>query len=143
MIRFTKIINGVCTDKWLKWCGASAQSHLGFLILIKTEIVIYVRYKYDEYIRHESIHLLQARELLIIFWYLVYGINFLIAFLPRLFKIIISKESYVSFKTFKNIILTDFWDSYREIIFEVEAYAHENDIDYLKTRKLFACFRKK
>jgi len=143
MIRFTKILSGKITDKWLIWCGAGAQSHLGFLILLQTKYNTSSKIMYDEYIRHESIHVLQARELLVIFWYLGYGINFLIEFIPKLFTILFSKASYIDFKTFRVIIMNSFWESYRRIIFEVEAYDNDKNVDYLKTRKIFACFRKK
>jgi hypothetical protein len=63
-------------------------------------------------INHENIHKRQQLELLVIPFYLVYGIEFLI----RLIQ-------------YKN------WDlAYRNISFEREAYTNELHLDYLKHR---------
>ncbi|WP_372474474.1 hypothetical protein AB4865_04120 [Capnocytophaga sp. ARDL2] len=70
-------------------------------------------------INHESIHLKQQIELLWILFFLWYGIEFLI----RLFQ-------------YKNT-----YQAYRNISFEREAYQHENDLHYLKKRKVFAFWR--
>ena len=61
-------------------------------------------------INHEEIHGRQQLELLIIFFYLIYGIEYLIK-------------------------------SYKKISFEKEAYAHQDDLNYLKNRKLYAQWR--
>ena len=64
-------------------------------------------------LNHETIHLKQQLELLIIPFYLWYGIEFIIR--------------YFQYKS---------WDlAYRNISFEREAYANEKDFDYLKKRK--------
>ncbi|WP_155285134.1 hypothetical protein [Capnocytophaga felis] len=66
-------------------------------------------------VNHERIHLKQQAELLVIFFYLWYFIDFL------------SK-----YRKYRN------WDkAYRNVIFEREAYANESDLLYLKTRKRF------
>ncbi|WP_303319115.1 hypothetical protein Q4Q34_03545 [Flavivirga abyssicola] len=68
--------------------------------------------KHTVLINHESIHLKQQSEMLVIPFYLVYAIEFLI----RLFQ-------------YKN------WDlAYKNISFEREAYANEFNLDYLKHR---------
>ncbi|MEE9407073.1 MAG: hypothetical protein V3V28_03250 [Polaribacter sp.] len=67
-------------------------------------------------INHEKTHLKQQLELLIIFFYLFYGIEFLI----KLFK-------------YKNAYIT-----YKNLSFEREAYQNEKDFKYLKTRKQWA-----
>lgn len=68
------------------------------------------------FINHEHIHLKQQLELLIVFFYLFYGIEFLI----RLFQ----------YKT---------WHlAYRNISFEREAFANEFDLDYLKHRPFWS-----
>ncbi len=67
-------------------------------------------------IRHETIHLRQAAELLVIPFYLLYLINYLIGF----------------------VRYRDHHRAYMHIIFEREAYAHENDRQYLKQRRLWA-----
>src|SRR5690606_23034108 len=66
-------------------------------------------------INHESIHMLQAIELLIILFYLWYFIEFLWRFYQH----------------------KDFDLAYRHISFEKEAYANEHDLQYLKKRKLW------
>ena len=67
-------------------------------------------------VNHESIHLRQQMELLIIPFYLFYVIEFLI----RLIQ-------------YKNRNL-----AYRNISFEREAYANEKDLNYLKSRSFGA-----
>ncbi len=67
------------------------------------------------FINHESIHLRQQVELLLVFFYLWYAIEFLF----RWFQ-------------YKNRL-----KAYRNISFEREAYFHEQDFDYLKHRKFF------
>lgn len=69
-------------------------------------------------LNHEKIHTAQMRELLYIGFYLWYLIEWFIL----LFK-------YGS-------------KAYRNIRFEKEAYANEDNLDYLKTRKHYAYFRK-
>ncbi|CDF80535.1 conserved hypothetical protein [Formosa agariphila KMM 3901] len=67
-------------------------------------------------INHERIHLKQQLELLILPFYIWYGIEFLF----RLYQ-------------FKN------WNSaYNNISFEREAYTNEKDLNYLKSRPLFS-----
>jgi beta-lactamase regulating signal transducer with metallopeptidase domain len=70
-------------------------------------------------INHEKIHLRQQLEMLIIFFYIFYVIEYYY----WLFKL---KNSYLA---------------YKRISFEREAYANESDLNYLKRRK-FLNFRK-
>lgn len=67
---------------------------------------------------HESIHTLQMRELLYVFFYILY----LFEWIARL---VISPNS-----------------AYRDISFEREAYSHQSDEEYLTNRKPFAQWRK-
>ncbi|WP_316841041.1 hypothetical protein [Pedobacter gandavensis] len=67
-------------------------------------------------INHERIHLRQQLELLILPFYILYGLNYL----WNLYR-------------FKNHYL-----AYFNIRFEREAYANESDLAYLKRRKLFS-----
>lgn len=67
-------------------------------------------------INHESIHTEQMKEMLYIFFYIWYIIEWII----RLFK--------------KG-------NAYRNISFEQEAYDNENNLDYLKTRKHYGWFK--
>lgn len=70
-------------------------------------------------LNHEKIHLRQQLELLIVFFYLWYVI-----------------EYYYWFFRLRNRFL-----AYKYISFEREAYACEGDLEYLKKRKLWG-FRK-
>lgn len=66
-------------------------------------------------IHHEKIHLRQQVELLVIPFFIIYSVEFLLRLLQ-----------------YRN------WNlAYRNISFEREAYAKENDFDYLKTRPVF------
>lgn len=81
-------------------------------ILIKEK-----NYKYDLIImNHECIHLRQQVELLIIPFYLWYGINYLI-------NLIKYKNNY---------------NAYFAIIFEKEAYQNEHNLHYLSKRKVWS-----
>jgi hypothetical protein len=71
-------------------------------------------------INHERIHLCQQAECLLVFFLLIYFNHYL---LLRLFK------------------KMDHMTAYRNICFEKEAYAHEKDLKYLKSRKFFAWMR--
>jgi hypothetical protein len=67
-------------------------------------------------LNHESIHIRQQLETLIIIFYLWYGIEYLIRW-----------------------ILTDSrMEAYKNISFEREAYANQHDKDYIKNRPLWA-----
>jgi hypothetical protein len=66
----------------------------------------------ERVLRHETIHICQQKELLVLFFYLLY----LWDFCHGLFK-------YKSRST-----------AYRRIRFEQEAYTHESDKEYLDTR---------
>lgn len=65
---------------------------------------------------HEAIHTAQMKELLYIFFYIIY-------FLEWLVRLFINKNAY------------------RNISFEKEAYQNERDLSYLKHRKWFAQWR--
>lgn len=67
-------------------------------------------------INHEAIHTAQMKELLYIFFYIWYGIEYFI----RLFQ---------------------HGDEYRSISFEREAYDNDDNLEYLKTRKKYAWFK--
>lgn len=67
-------------------------------------------------LNHERIHIRQQRELLVIFFYLWYLLEWAIHYLQ----------------------VRNFWQAYRLISFEKEAYAHEEDLTYLKRRGFFA-----
>lgn len=75
------------------------------------------------FINHERIHLRQQLELLILPFYLWYGIEFLLRLLQY-------KDKHIA---------------YRNISFEREAYRNESDLTFLKHRKLwkFTAYLKK
>jgi UDP-galactopyranose mutase len=67
-------------------------------------------------INHEKIHLKQQKELLILLFYLIYGLEWIV-------KFFIYKNGYLA---------------YRNLSFEREAYQNENNQEYLKKRKLWS-----
>ena len=70
-------------------------------------------------LNHEKIHLRQQAELLVIFFYFWYVLEYY----------------YFYFK------LKDHFLAYKSISFEREAYAMEDDLNYLKTRKLWSFWK--
>ena len=76
--------------------------------------------KHDKFfLNHEKIHLRQQMELLVIFFYVWYALEFFIRYFD----------------------CRDGMLAYRNISFEREAYRRENDLNYLKDRPFWA-FRK-
>lgn len=73
-------------------------------------------------INHESIHTEQMKEMLYIFFYIWYGLEYIII---RLFHL--TKDG--QHKT------------YRDISFEEEACNNDNNLDYLKTRKHYSWWK--
>lgn len=67
----------------------------------------------DRLLRHEAIHTAQMRELLYLPFYLLYLAEWLVR-------------------------LTRGGNAYRQVSFEQEAYAHEQEEDYLASRRPFA-----
>ena len=84
---------------------------------------VLVKYQLDkensDFVNHERIHLRQQLELLLLPFYIWYSIEFLV----RLIQ-------------YKNFDL-----AYKNISFEREAYAKENDLDYLKKRSFWSFFK--
>ncbi|WP_300976808.1 hypothetical protein [Flavobacterium sp.] len=68
------------------------------------------------FINHEKIHLRQQLELLIVPFFIWYGLEFLIRW---------------CYYQDKNV-------AYRNLSFEREAYANESNLEYLETRKYFS-----
>ncbi|WP_298221100.1 hypothetical protein [Flavobacterium sp.] len=66
-------------------------------------------------VNHERIHLRQQLELLVLPFFVWYGLDFLV----------------------KLIRYRDKNKAYRNVIFEREAYANEKDLDYLKSRSFW------
>jgi len=69
-------------------------------------------------LNHERIHITQQKELLVLFFYLWYAIEFLI-------RLMIHKNWRIA---------------YRYISFELEAYANESNLRYVKKRPRWAFF---
>jgi len=69
----------------------------------------------DITLNHEKIHIAQQKELLVIFFYLLYVYYFI--------------ENYLFYK--------DIHTAYMMISFEREAYEHDSDLSYLSNRKRF------
>lgn len=67
------------------------------------------------FMNHEKIHLRQQLEMLVLPFFLWYGLEFL-------FRLLQYKNGH---------------SAYRNISFEREAYAHENDPQYLKNRRFW------
>ena len=67
-------------------------------------------------VRHETIHLRQQSEMLLIFFYLFYAIEFIV----------------------KLINQRNFYNAYLTLSFEREAYRNSHNDKYLKNRKRFA-----
>lgn len=72
-------------------------------------------------INHESIHTAQQRELLYLFFYAIYLIEWL-------FRFLFTKDMFSHM-------------AYRHISFEAEAFKHQTNLDYLKNRKHFSQWR--
>ncbi|HSM63978.1 MAG TPA: hypothetical protein VK833_08585 [Gillisia sp.] len=98
----------VLVNKFILARGFKGISLWPFIIL-KSEI-----FKDDPVLlNHEKIHLKQQAELLVIFFYLWYGIEYLI----RIFQY---KKRHLA---------------YRNISFEREAYKNEGDMNYINSRR--------
>jgi len=85
------------------------------LILLKRRVDLHNKIL----VNHEKIHLRQQAELLVIFFYLWYVVEYY----------------YLYFK------LKDSFLAYKSISFEREAYAMENDFNYLEKRKLWSFWK--
>jgi hypothetical protein len=66
-------------------------------------------------LNHERIHLRQQLELLVLPFFLIYGVDYLV-------KLIRYRDKDVA---------------YRNVVFEREAYQNENDLEYLKSRSFW------
>jgi len=97
--------------KLLTWNFASAMAIYPF-ILIKNQN----QKKQTTIINHELIHLQQQKELFILPFYFLYIIEYSLLF----------------------IFYLSHHKAYKNISFEKEAYQHEKDLNYLKTRNRYA-----
>ena len=90
-----------------------------FLAICLFGFIFSIRPLDKEELNHELIHAAQQRELLYLPFFLWYGIEWLVLLLKY----------------------RDRMEAYRHIRFEEEAYQHQNDLSYLKRRKLFQYLR--
>ncbi|HEY1008675.1 MAG: hypothetical protein ACO1NS_00815 [Daejeonella sp.] len=96
--------------------------HLRFLPASGMAIFPFVLIKYPELkqdrqiINHELIHLRQQLELLILPFFLLYLINYLV--------------NLIKYRSHHQ--------AYRNIVFEREAYTHDSNYSYLRSRRFFA-----
>ncbi len=101
-------------QRLLKNTKISGITIFPFILLKKPE---YLHHKI--LINHEKIHLRQQAELLVVFFYVWYVVEYY----------------YLYFKL-KNSFL-----AYQSISFEREAYAMENDLNYLESRKFWSFWK--
>lgn len=95
--------------------GIIIKRKLGFASAITLFPFIITETLDEETLNHERIHLAQQIEMLIVPFYLWYGIEYLI-------NLMVGYD--------KN-------DAYMNISFELEAYNNSTDFEYLRKRKLF------
>ena len=94
----------------LPFSGYKAVNLFGLLFVRKNAVLS------PQLINHEEIHIAQMREMLYIFFYIWYVLEWLIR-------------------------LICYWNNdlaYHNVGFEKEAFIQQGDTDYLKSRKLFA-----
>lgn len=103
----------IIKNKWFPFRGYKAINIFG-IIFTKSDLD-------NESINHERIHTEQMKEMLFIFFYLWYGIEYVV-------------------KWICNIRLSQH-EIYRSISFEQEAYNNQNNLEYLKSRKRYAWFK--
>lgn len=100
----------IIKNKWFPFGGYKAINLFG---------ILFTKGELDQItINHESIHTEQMKEMLFLFFYLWYGIEYLII---RLFNIK-DKQSNI----------------YHEVSLEEEAYNNDNNLDYLLNRKHYS-----
>ena len=108
----------IVRNRWIPFKGFSAINLFGVIFVRKDlpeEYLTNTRWL-ETIVRHERIHTSQMVELLVILFYLLY----IIEWLGRL------------------AICRDAERAYRSISFEQEAYAHQDDPEYLQRRKPYA-----
>ena len=114
-MKFVFVLSNKALDIYLKLCGAAGQAHFGFLILL-VKYLDAIPHAKKRIHNHEMIHIKQSRELLVIFWYALYILNYIINW----------------------FIYWNHQDAYRNIIFERECYDNDANLNYINERKPFA-----
>ncbi len=100
----------IIVSKFFVRKGYAAMAVFPFIFFRKREYINPIR------LNHEKIHLRQQVELLIVFFYLWYLIDYLIGL--------------IKYKNHRK--------AYLNIVFEKEAYRYQSDLEYLKHRKIFS-----
>ena len=101
---------------WIFSKGVVGMAIFPFVFLKKSYVDRISKETLDRTINHESIHLKQQAELLCVFFYIWYFLEYFIRF----------------------ILIRNSDKAYRNICFEKEAYQNQNNMEYLKTRKLWS-----
>ena len=107
----------VIKNTWFPFGPYSTINLFGFLFTKSS-------YLSERTINHEAIHSAQMKEMLYIPFYLWYGIEYIII---GVYDIIAGWRSQNK--------------RYHDISFEEEAYANQDDMEYLKNRKRFAWWK--
>lgn len=108
----------IVRNRWIPFKGFSAINLFGVIFVRKDlpeEYLTNTRWL-ETIVRHERIHTSQMVELLVILFYLLYIIEWLV-------RLAICRNAE---------------RAYRSISFEQEAYAHQDDPEYLQRRKPYA-----
>ena len=100
----------IVRNNYIPFKGFKAMNLFGYLFCRKDAVIG------STTINHESIHTAQMKEMLYVFFYLWYGIEWLI--------------KWAMYRNSKK--------AYRSILFEKEAYKHEDNMKYLEYRKHYA-----
>lgn len=103
----------IIKNKWFPFGSYKAINLFG-IIFTKSDLD-------QESINHEKIHTEQMKEMLFIFFYLWYGLEYII-------------------RQISNIKLSQH-EIYRLISFEQEAYNNDKNLEYLKVRKRYVWFK--
>lgn len=105
----------IIRNKYIPFKGFRAINLFGILFVRGNAVID------DKTIRHEMIHTKQMREMLYIFFYLWYGIEYVYRVFWYAWKV--NKKKAKS--------------AYHAISFEREAYANDRNTEYLKNRKFW------
>nr|DAJ27968.1 MAG TPA: hypothetical protein [Caudoviricetes sp.] len=100
----------IIKNSWFPFGDYSTCNVLGFILFTKSDALS------PRTLRHERIHSRQILETFVIGFYLWYALEYLII---RLFH---RKQE----------------DAYYDVSFEEEAYANQDDVNYLEKRKVFS-----
>lgn len=119
----------VIVNEYIPFKGFIAFNFFGIIFVRLDEYLkfdkLHNKHAYDVILNHEKIHTEQMKELLYIFFYLIYCVEYLIKF----------------------ICCFNFHKAYHNVSFEKEAFDNEFNLKYLENRKrynwikyLFHCF---